>query len=262
MRAGSYLVSGLIGGVVGALIWVAAAFFTGYELAWLAWPVGLVAGVAIRLTAQEAQGWHIGVISAVCGAVAIGAGHAGMIILAIDTPMDMPVAMIADEVVQERIDAGQTIPWDQKAVIVAEGSLAADYPPEVWDEAMIRWATMTPGQREPYEMAVAEKLGTAFLTAFIGSFALFDFLWLGLGVMTAYRVGAGIDFGDRPAPVVNPVHVPVAAAKPAKGRKAKVKRLDNDDEVENNFFRRMRPAEDDDMPSLGGAMGGAGSEAA
>jgi len=257
MRTGSYLVSGLIGGLLGAVAWVAIAFFTGYSMAWIAWGVGLGVGMAIRFSAQERMGWHIGVVGAICGALSIGAGKAGMVFLSLDTPEDMPVAMVADEVIQERLEAGQKLKWEADNYVVAADSLAADYPPEVWDEAMIRWASMTPDQQQPYEIAVAEQIGSAFLTAFLGSFALFDFLWLGLGVATAYRVGAGFDFGDQPvnAPS-NLVHVPVHAAKGVKvngGRKHNARRAENDDEAENNFFRRMRPVDDDDMPSLGGA---------
>jgi hypothetical protein len=43
----SALVGGLVAGAIGAGIWAVIAYFTGFELGWIAWGVGLLVGVGV-----------------------------------------------------------------------------------------------------------------------------------------------------------------------------------------------------------------------
>lgn len=55
MNAIRWLAAGSIGGLVGAFIWAAIVYFAHAEVGWIAWGIGFLVGICIRLSAGEDQ---------------------------------------------------------------------------------------------------------------------------------------------------------------------------------------------------------------
>lgn len=105
---------------------------------------------------------------------------------------------VADEVVAEFESDDRDVDWPPG--MDADSSWReAHYPTDVWAEAQQRWDTMSEPERVAYKAYVTRELaeGLAFdeqemlAFGFIQSFTLFDVLWVGLAVVTAFRLGAG-----------------------------------------------------------------------
>jgi hypothetical protein len=77
------VVGGLIGGSIGAAIWAAIAYFTQYEIGYVAWAVGGLAGAGCSVGARGYAGVTSGGFAAVIAVVAVLAGKfiAGSLIL-------------------------------------------------------------------------------------------------------------------------------------------------------------------------------------
>ena len=123
---------------------------------------------------------------------------------------------------------------------------------------------MSQAQRAPFNDAATETYKAAFFAMLESRFGVFDYFWFAIGLATAFRLGAGFEDDEEYLVPDTPLGLPnpgrkgrvEESAKPRVRRKA-----DNDPDEGNNFFRAMRPAEDDDLPSISGA-GEARSEAA
>lgn len=78
----------------------------------------------------------------------------------------------------------------------AVGINADDYAPDVWQEAVDRYEQLTPGELERLEEMVSldSSLGPDATTALRLAFAtvtMWDGLWAGLALLTAWGVGSG-----------------------------------------------------------------------
>ena len=73
----NWLFGGIVGGVIGALAWVAIEYTTESEFAWMAWPVGLLVGWGVhQYAAADTRGGFLrGALAALLALAAIlGAG--------------------------------------------------------------------------------------------------------------------------------------------------------------------------------------------
>jgi hypothetical protein len=207
-----WLLGGLVGGAAGVLIWVLIGYTTHYEVGWIAWGVGFLVGLGVRFAA------HLGDQEESMGQGIVAAGMAiGSIFLAkfliywllvgsVDTdPIrelvgeirfdnEAMVASLADEVAEEMVQRGQTVQWPA-GMTLEDASQKADYPPEVWRQAEMRWSQLGPdeqGKRTRARMELAMMLsGAANKPEFGEFFSPWDLLWFGLAMVTAYRIGVG-----------------------------------------------------------------------
>lgn len=107
------------------------------------------------------------------------------------------VAWLADDVVEEHMDAGRAVNWPP-GYDYDSAWREPHYPTDVWAEAVRRWEGMSPPEQEAHMADVAEQLRWMLMMseqdilfwAFVSSFTLFDLLWVGLAVATAARIGA------------------------------------------------------------------------
>ena len=67
---------GLIGGFVGAAIWATIIALTEYEIGWIAWAVGALAGIGVRLGSNGEEGPWLGILSVLIAFASIYAGKA------------------------------------------------------------------------------------------------------------------------------------------------------------------------------------------
>ena len=112
------------------------------------------------------------------------------------------VSFLADEVVAEAAAAGRAVAWPP-GVDPMDASTQADYPAEVWAEAMLRWSQISfldkgafrPAREAETRLnveAVAAEMGDAVTRdAMLASFSTMDLLFFGLGMVTAFGVGSG-----------------------------------------------------------------------
>lgn len=70
----SACVGAVIGGAIGAVIWGAIAYFTHHEVGYVAWGVGGLVGICVKMAAGEMDETFAGIIAAVGSVVSILAG--------------------------------------------------------------------------------------------------------------------------------------------------------------------------------------------
>ncbi len=105
---------------------------------------------------------------------------------------------LADEVVEEFQQAGRPVKWPPGKDIESAWR-QPDYPADIWAEAGSRWEAMSQPERDEYiasnmemDRAMASNFESEVIRqGFLYSFSLYDILWVGLAVATAWRLGAG-----------------------------------------------------------------------
>jgi hypothetical protein len=200
------LLGAVVGATLGALIWIAIGYYTGFEVGYIAWGVGLLAGIGMQFAGSERLSPATGALATVAAVLAILiAKYAVVEMVMADALADIPaaseigadagIARIADEVVNEFDAAGKTVQWPAED---DDATTEESYPADVWREARTRWeelpadeqATRLEAVRTEYEESLEQLVAGLRKQAFIESFSGFDLLWFGLAAITAYKVGA------------------------------------------------------------------------
>ena len=147
------VVYGLIGGAIGALLWAAVTYFTGYEIGWIAWGVGGIVGFAVALgnSDHSRSPTAAGVLAVIITIVSIVGGKAIAVELLMPSDAEIwemftanfedeeyVLSFIADDVAMEFEADGKTLEWPEDS----EASAEVDYPADVWAEAERRWAEL------------------------------------------------------------------------------------------------------------------------
>lgn len=108
---------------------------------------------------------------------------------------------LADAIVGERMAAGETVVWPDGSSLDAAWQ-EPDYPAEIWAAATTRWQQMSTEQQVAYKQDIVDsEINThaayqraasdgVLWDAFVASFGVFDVLWAGLAVFSAFRIGA------------------------------------------------------------------------
>ena len=271
MKSLGAILGGSIGGLIGAVIWAVVTYYSGFEIGWIAWGIGGLVGVGVRLGTGGSGGIGHGGTAAIIGLAAVLGGKWATVRIELSAFLggdEAPTSAIADIIIVEREEAGTRVPmppeesveslremyprdvwneamrrWEamdpqQQDALRAVPPLAnphiwlvwladevvaefesdgrdvdwppgmdvdsawreAHYPADVWAEAQTRWDAMNEPDREAYKASVTRELeaGMAFEEQealnwwFIQSFTVFDILWVGLAVVTAFKLGAGM----------------------------------------------------------------------
>jgi hypothetical protein len=89
-----WVIGGAVGGAIGAAIWAGIAYFTGYEVGWIAWGVGALAGVGTMAGARESAGFMSGIVASAIALASLLAGKfvAGSMVLDDLGLSDMPAS--------------------------------------------------------------------------------------------------------------------------------------------------------------------------
>lgn len=204
------LIGSVIGGLVGAAIWAVIVFTTGYEVGFIAWGVGVLAGVGMRIGSGEADGFLPGVAAALISLASIAAGKFAVVHLAVgqhldeiresisQAPLEDGKLYMANQLVDEYAQAGKTLKWPE-GMTRDDVETPEDYPADLWQDVEARWVTMTPEHQEEYrqalideELAVADRFHTfADGEVFRESLNFYDVLWGFLALASAFRIGSG-----------------------------------------------------------------------
>jgi len=223
MNAVKMAIGGALAGLIGAAIWAGIGYFTGLEIGWIAWGIGMLVGIGVRVVGSQevayfdktqrkmvrsrvgAEGPLAGMVAAVLAVVSVLAGKYALVHLFLSAPAasledyledDAMISSIADDIVVERESQGRAVSWPS-GVTPGEAYERADYPPEIWTEAETRWNALPEDEQASLKKAQAELIGMALgnmegaqSAVFFSSFGVFDLLWFGLAAATAFKLGS------------------------------------------------------------------------
>lgn len=199
-----WLAGGLAGGAIGAMIWAAIGYSIDYEIGWIAWGVGLLAGLGVRAGAKDDVGVAPGLVAVVAAVLGILLGKFVVVTLIVqgmgaggpveDTQF-LVVRDMADEIAYEWEEQGRPLNWPP-GMSVDVAYEREDYPADLWAEAELRWTSLPPEQQQDlirqYQENLAMIPGALIGFVFVASlFSPWNLLWFGLASVTAFRVGSG-----------------------------------------------------------------------
>lgn len=206
-----WLVGGLVGAAIGGAVWIAVGYFLEAEVGYIAWGIGLLAGIGVRIAAGQNDGVMCG-IAAVIAAVAVVLSSKYMVVsMQVDavladqsfeafsfTDEDMIMSIASDKVLDYQ-EAGRQLKWPP-GMSLELAETKAQFPQEVWKEAEAEWNAL-PEEERSQQLKLRSELTRQFAETladavkeegFRESFNPFDLLWLGLAAFTAFRVGSGL----------------------------------------------------------------------
>ena len=209
----------VIGGAIGAAIWAGITVGTGYEIGWIAWGVGILVGIGALLGSKRQGSPALGGIAVLIAIAALLGGKYLTVELVIENELgdgqklideeiarlddqEALLSYVADEIVEERVDAGEAVDWPA-GVDPGEAYAAEDYPRDVWALAESRWSAMSAEEQAQYradlELYIRDNI-TAGLSQFRGevakegffqSFSPIDGIFFLLAIVTAFKIGSG-----------------------------------------------------------------------
>ncbi len=229
LRLGA-VAGGLIAGSIGALIWAGIAYFTGYEVGWVAWGVGGLVGLGVLLGNGGTRSQAAGVLAVAVTIMALLAAKytTVQLVLADGSEIEdalltglqddeLVISYLADDVVVEFMSGDKPVNWPA-GVDPSQAASQAEYPADVWAIAQSRWDAMSLTEREDFRgelqqmvaanlaLALDEMRGEMAQVGFIGSFGLMDIIFFGLAVVTAFKMAAAsADAGKERLPAQQPV---------------------------------------------------------
>lgn len=215
-----------VGGLLGAAAWAALMYFLHLEIGWLAWGVGILAGVGVAVVVKDERTAMTGVIAAVIalGSLALGK-YAGVHFLAKDALSEMQADLLsdnftftladaqislADQVVEEYEDQGKAVNWPA-GMTYEDAEQPEHYPPDLWADAQGRWNAMSAAEQEDYRAQQQASIQSAIASmggeirsmmeaeGFKSSFSMWDFIFGGLALVTAFKIGSGGDESSQAA---------------------------------------------------------------
>ena len=209
------IVGGVVGGVIGATIWAIVSMKTGYEIGWIAWGIGVLAGLGVAVGARDDRDSLHGVLAAVIALCAIGLGKWASIHFVMSDAIKRVHAShvelsdedaqlhIAHDLVAEYESNGKSLKWPA-GQDVTTARAPEDYPKELWADAKRRWAAMGPADQAGYKEQVdayrredmAGMLAQVEQSAYKKLFTAWDVLWGFLAIGSAFKLGAGVSGSD------------------------------------------------------------------
>lgn len=200
-----WVLGGLIGGLLGAIVWVAIAYLAHVEIGWVAWGMGGLVGLGVRLAAGDEMGPKPGIVAAILAIVTVYAAKYLTVYLIIAAEMPKVevtandlIVDLADQVVVERTTKRQRVNWP-KGTRPEMTASQADFPADVWKEATARWNKLGEAEQQQRLAARRKEIAGALSElkssirgeAFKKSFGPLDLLWFFLATATAFKVGSG-----------------------------------------------------------------------
>jgi hypothetical protein len=200
------IIGGAIAGLLGAAVWAAIAYYTGYEIGWIAWGIGAFVGLIASKAMGRPGGVPMGVAAAVIAVVAIAAGKYGTVYAFTQDLVAFANRPITDEVLQvvmatdlanEQEAAGKSLSWPQ-GMDADSAEKPADFPTAIWQETQDNWNKLQESDRQSMRDArdkrqadMRAKLPAVRWNIFKKTFGAFDLLFIGLALMSAFRIGSG-----------------------------------------------------------------------
>jgi hypothetical protein len=221
-------IGGVVGGAIGAAVWAAIVYFSGYEVGFVAWGIGVLVGIGVRVGSGQHTGIANGIL-AVCiavSAIAIGKYSAVHFLVndkmaEIEKLVDGQLAamhvdeevwefVIADQLIEELEAKGEKIQWPggTRPASLDDVDEEAEYPVEVLKDARARWANMSGEEKESYKVAIEgtwkDEMRSGVRVeadairdqAFAESWGLLDIVFVLLAVASAFKLATGAETSD------------------------------------------------------------------
>ncbi len=203
---GKGIIVGVVAGAIGAAVWATIAYFTGYGIGYVAWGVGALVGFASAKAAGDDAGDGLGIAAAfiavlaiLAGKYAVGHAHATKY-YAEHPPVKFTDALMisleARSIAQKSEAAGTPVDWPAGH----DASTASEkdhFPPSVWDAAAKVWDETPDSKRTEMRILLeadqAQHRSAAPWKLFKASFSLWDILFIGLALVSAFQLGSGSD---------------------------------------------------------------------
>jgi hypothetical protein len=213
------IIAGLIGGAIGAAVWFGIAYGANREFAWIAWGVGALVGVFVRVGAGNDAGAASGLIAVVLSLASIAAGKYATVHMIVGKeaarveaqiaaelakPMtdDDAVMEIGDQLLTKAEQDGKTLKWPKGKDAESDRESINDFPSDIAKDAKARWKGMSDTEKQTYKddtmknraamvkAAMAGARSAAEHEGFVGMFDGFDILFAVLAMVSAFKIGS------------------------------------------------------------------------
>jgi hypothetical protein len=159
-------IGSVVGGAIGAAIWAAVGYYTGFEVGWIAWGVGVLAGLGAAVGSNIIGGGPstgTGILAAVVALAGVGAGKLAVIEIHYMNDPDLAAAQavggFTDEVLMSYVAIEVADHWNEEGIPVHWPTIPdnqwfrwreSEYPADVWAEAELWWDEQEPEHRERF----------------------------------------------------------------------------------------------------------------
>lgn len=199
-------IGGLIGALIGAAIWAVIYHYADFELGLVAWGVGILAGIGVRVAMYDSSCNMSGVIALLCAVVGLVGGKYAGVSLDVNeyigenfSETDMrhhARVLLADEIVDTWVAEGRAINWPP-GMTQEDAWERSDYPADVWQEMSETWDAMSETDREGRidgaEFTIESFTSSLKTDVFWDSFSLFDGIWFLLALGSAWKIAEDDD---------------------------------------------------------------------
>ncbi len=191
------LMAGAVAAVVGGVVWAALVAFAHLEVGYVAWGIGLFVGVAMAMVTQT-RGRGMAMLAAGLAALGLVAGKAMIVQFATEPALVAEIEADQEWLAQAaayELQANGGLPADvqQRYDALAEDDTIPD---ALWNGMLeaggAHVASLQPEERSRIAADYASYLlsGFDFTTLLVMQMSLWDFLWFGLAIATAWKIMA------------------------------------------------------------------------
>tara|TARA_R110002072_G_scaffold50036_1_gene135414 strand:+ start:1543 stop:2160 length:618 start_codon:yes stop_codon:yes gene_type:complete len=204
MGALGAVIGALLAGFIGSAAWALLILKANYEIGWLAWGIGGLVGLGALIGSGRKISPMNGVLAAVIAVLSVFGGKFAAIHHQVtDVSDEFATSMFADIVAEEFMDEGRNFDWPP----AGEDDIREDeehYPAEVWAEGVSRWDSLGSDGQAGYKTSLRENAmeftgqseTEMVMSAIKDNLDLFDLLFIGLAIATAFRIGSGMMGGE------------------------------------------------------------------
>lgn len=175
MNALKWLIAGLIGGSIGAVVWALLYHYANFESGIIAWGIGALAGVCVRTVSHDNEGFMPGSVAVIAAILALCCGKVGGLYLDLNGNIgpeyraeerEFLTSIVASGIVIEHRLAGNEIEWPKNADIEFQNS-QRDFPKEIWSDAKQRYDGYSATQLEAFQQDPSSLISEEFVITFI-----------------------------------------------------------------------------------------------
>jgi hypothetical protein len=192
------IITGAVAAVVGGAVWAAIVAFANLEVGWVAWGIGLLVGIAMAAVTQT-RGRGMAMLAAGLAAVGLVAGKSMIVMFATEPALADEIEADGEWLMQAaafELQASEALPADvqQQYDALAEDDTLPD---ALWEDMLKAGesylASVDTQERDRIAADYASYLlsGIDFGTRFSLQLSLWDLLWFGLAITTAWKIMAG-----------------------------------------------------------------------
>lgn len=186
------LVGGVAGGVIGVILWTSVTYFTGYEIGWVAWFVGVLTGAGVSASIERRGGILTGMLACLIAIGTVGAGKVAMARMAASEA----IASIGESFTDEDAVFHMTRNDPEAEPMDEEG-----YDRAAFDRAAARWEAMSETERDAYRLQAANEVRQEMesnseavtVVALFQSLSPYDILWIILAGVSAFKLASRND---------------------------------------------------------------------